>query len=191
MTTALHQITMSYSAGEDRLLMRISTAAKSEYQFWLTRRFVGVLWPALMAVIEKEDPEAKRTLMPAAKKAVMAMKHSEVIAASDFTRAHDEGAKQLTPGPLLVIGGSVIPGKPGKKGITVLIFKTQGKRRGAAKAATGTQTGAEIKISLDKTLLHALCRLLIETTMKADWGLGLAVGDPASVMVPEDKARIH
>ena len=62
---------------------------------------------------------------------------------------------------------------------------------GAAEAATGKHTGAEIKISLNKTLLHALCRLLIETTMKAGWDLGLVVGDAAAVMVPDDKAQIH
>lgn len=188
MTSTLHQISLSYLDEEDRLLMRISTTGKSEYHFLLTRRFVSVLWPALIAVIEKEDPEAKRALMPAARKAIMAMQHQEAIAESDFTRGHDEGAKTLTPDPLLVIGGSV---KPSRKGITRLIFKTQAKRRGAAKAATGTQNGAEIKISLNKTLLHALCKLLIETTMKAGWGLGLAVGDPAAVAVPEDKAKVH
>ena len=63
--------------------------------------------------------------------------------------AEDEDTKQLTQNPLLVTGGSV---NPGKQGVTGLTFKTQG--------------GAEIKISLNKTLLHALCRLLIETTMR-------------------------
>ncbi len=174
MTSALHQISMSYLDEEDRLLMRVSTTAKSEFHLLLTRRFVSVLWPALITVIEKQDPEAKRSLLPAARKAVMAMQHQEAIAESDFTRGHDEGAKTLTPDPLLVIGGSV---KPGKKGITGLVFKTH--------------TQAEIKISLNKTLLHALCKLLIETTMKAGWRLGLAVGDPAAVAVPDDKAQVH
>jgi hypothetical protein len=36
-----------------------------------------------------------------------------------------------------------------------------------------------------------LCRLLIETTMKADWDLGLVVGNAPGIMVPEDKAQIH
>ncbi|MDA1091063.1 MAG: hypothetical protein O3A85_12220 [Proteobacteria bacterium] len=174
MTGALHQITMSYLAEDDRLLMRVSTTDKSEFHFLLTRRFVKVLWPALMTVIEKEDAGTKQNLMPAARKAVAAMKHQEAIEESDFTQAHEEDAKTLTAAPLLVTGGSV---HPGKKGVTGLVFKTKAK--------------AEIKISLDKNLLHALCRLLIETTMKAGWNLGLVVGDAAAVMVPEDKARLH
>ena len=176
MTSALHQITMSHLAEEDRLLLRISTLDKAEFQFWLTRRFVNVLWPALMTVIEKENPAAKKNLMPAAKKAVMAMEHQEAVAAADFTRDHDEGNKDLTPGPgpLLVIGGSV---SPGESGATELILKTR--------------NNAEIKVSLNKELLHALCKLLIETTTKAGWDLGLSVGDAGAVILPEDKTRVH
>jgi len=174
MTSALHQITMSFLAEDDRLLMRVSTTEKNEFHLLLTRRFVNILWPALMTVIEKEDPASKQNLMPGARKAVTAMKHQEAIAESNFSQTHDEDTKQLTPNPLLVTGGSV---NPGKQGVTGLTFKTQG--------------GAEIKISLNKTLLHALCRLLIETTMKADWDLGLVVGAAAGIMVPEDKTQIH
>ncbi|HIM24695.1 MAG TPA: hypothetical protein EYM29_03650 [Rhodospirillales bacterium] len=140
----------------------------------MTRRFVNILWLARMTVIEKEDLASKQNLMPGARKAVTAMKHQEAIAESNFSQTHDEDTKQLTPNPLLVTGGTV---NPGKQGVTGLTFKTQG--------------GAEIKISLNKTLLHALCRLLIETTMKADWDLGLVVGAAAGIMVPEDKTQIH
>ena len=171
---------MSHSAEEDRLLLRISTQDKAEFQFWLTRRFVNVLWPALITVMEMGNPAAKKNLMPGAKKAVMAMEHQEAVAAADFTKPHDEGNKDLTPGtgdsrePLLVIGGSV---SRGKSGTTGLVLKTR--------------NNAEIKVSLNKELLHALCKLLIETTTKAGWDLGLTVGDAAAVVLPEDKTKVH
>ena len=174
MTSTLHQITMSYSAEEDRLLLRISTTEKSEFRFWLTRRFIHVLWPALMTAIEQEDPGAKRNLMPAAKQAVMAMEHQQSVGASDFTRKHDEDSRNLTPDPLLVVGGSVTPGKGG---ITGLVLKTH--------------AGAEVKLSLNKDLLHALCKLLIGTTMKAGWGLDLTVGDAAAIVVPTGQTQVH
>ena len=68
--------------------------------------------------------------------------------------------KNLTLGsdPLLVVGGSV---EPGNGGPTRLLLKTQ--------------TGSKIKLALNKNLLHALCKLLIKTTMKAGWDLGLTV----------------
>ncbi|MBC8339015.1 MAG: hypothetical protein ISR51_08900 [Rhodospirillales bacterium] len=174
MSSTLHQITMSYSAEEDRLLLRISTTEKSEFQFLLTRRFVQVLWPALMTVIEQEDLGTGKNLSPTTKKAVMAMEHQQSVGASDFTRKHDEDSRNLTPDPLLVVGGSV---NPGKTGITGLLLKTH--------------KGAEINLSLNKELLHALCKLLIETTMKAGWGLDLTVGDAAAVAVPADMKQVH
>ena len=174
MTSALHQITMSHSAEDERLLLRISTTEKNEFRFWLTRRFVQVLWPALITAIEQEDLKGKRDLMPAAKKAVMAMQHQQAVGASDFTHKHDEDSKNLTPDPLLVVGGSVTPGKTG---LTALVLKTH--------------AGAKIKLSLNKGLLHALCKLLIETTMKANWGLDLTVGDAAIIVIPADQNLVH
>lgn len=174
MTSALHQMTMSFQPEDDRLLLRVGTAERKEYQLWLTRRFVRVLWSALIQVLEKE-PALKRSLEPKAKQAVMAMQHRQAVDSADFTRDHDADYEDETPGtePLLVVGGQV---RPGQGGITGLVLKTQG--------------GAEITFQLNKTLVHALCKLLIETTMKAGWDLGLSVGD-AGLVVPEDRTRVH
>ena len=164
---------MSYSAEQDRLLLRVGTTDKKEYQLMLTRRFVRVLWAALIKVLEKQ-PDLKRDLMPKVKKAVMAMEHQHAIGTSDFSRKNDEDSRNLTPAPLLVVGGSVIPGKTG---LTALVLKNH--------------AGAEIKLSLNKGLLHALCKLLIETTMKANWGLDLTVGDAAIIVTPADQNLVH
>lgn len=51
---------MIYSSEQDRILQRIGTAEKSEYQLWLTRRFIKVLWGALMTTMEK-DTKLKKT----------------------------------------------------------------------------------------------------------------------------------
>ena len=174
MTSALHQMTVSFNAEEDRLLLRVSTTDKMEYQFWLTRRFVRVLWSALIKTIENA-PEAKRPAAPAVKKAVMALEHQEAVGASDFSRNHEPGHRNVTEGsgPLMVIGGSV---KPGKGEITELHLQTRG--------------GAEVNLALNRNLLHALCRLLIDTTTHAGWGLGLSVGD-AGALAPADRTQMH
>ena len=162
---------MSYSAEQDRLLLRVGTTDKKEYQLMLARRFVRVLWAALIRVLEKQPD-----LMPKVKKAVMAMEHQKAVSDADFSRKHEKGYQNLTPGldPLLVVGGSV---EPGNGGPTRLLLKTQ--------------TGSKIKLALNKNLLHALCKLLIETTMKAGWDLGLTVGDAASLAAPADKTQVH
>ena len=50
-------MTMGFSAEDDRLLLRLSTRDRTEYRLWLTRRFVKVLWGALIQTLEK-TPEA-------------------------------------------------------------------------------------------------------------------------------------
>ena len=140
MTSALHQITMSYSTEDDRMLLRVSTTDKTEYRLWLTRRFVRVLWGALIQVLERE-PSLKKGLTPKVKKAVVAMQHHEAVSAADFSRGHDEGYDDLTSntGPQLVVGGSVTPGD---KGLTGLRLKTR--------------DGRDFNFALNKNLLHAL-----------------------------------
>ncbi len=175
MTSALHQITMSFSTEEDRMLLRVGTTDKTEYQFWLTRRFVRVLWSALVKTLENE-PDLKARLQPKAKKAVVAMEHQEAVGGADFSQGHEKNYKDKTEktGPLLIVGGSV---KPGKKGASQLILQTKG--------------GPDVNLMLNKKLSHALCKLLVETSKKAGWNLDLVVGDAASLVVPKDKTQVH
>ena len=46
----LHQINVSHSGPEDRLLLKISTNTGEEYRLWLTRRYTGLL----LSVLNKE-----------------------------------------------------------------------------------------------------------------------------------------
>ena len=111
MSNSLHQMTMSYSATEDRLLLRVSTTAHDEHQIWLTRRFVKVLWPTLFKGVEKQSlpPEtaAAPTTTPQVKRAVMAMQHNEALQKTDMTQQHDEEKvnKPSTEKPMLATGG--------------------------------------------------------------------------------------
>ena len=54
MTKILHQLTLTYSAKQDRLMLRISTKEQNEYQLWLTRRFIRAFWKGLLEAIERD-----------------------------------------------------------------------------------------------------------------------------------------
>ena len=43
----LAQIQIRFAPVEDRLLMRLSTDDGAEFRFWLTRRYVRIMWPIL------------------------------------------------------------------------------------------------------------------------------------------------
>ncbi len=193
MTKALHQLTLTYSAAQDRLLLRISTKEHSEYQLWLTRRFVCAIWKGLIKTIER-DPTLSQGLMPKVKQEVMAMHHQKSIQDSDFSQKHALDNVNLTPkmardispqhpkdmeslklgsGALLVTGAQI---KPLIKNLTYIKLKTE--------------ANTAIDFSLNKKLLHALCHMMITSTQKAGWDLNLAIGDSQAV-VPTNSTQIH
>lgn len=155
-------------------MLRIGTKEQTEYQLWMTRRFVRVMWGALVQTIER-DPALSEGLMPDVKKAVMAMEHQESIQAADFSQDHAKDNVNLTSntGALLVTGGQV---KPVNGDLTRINLKTE--------AGTG------IEFSLNKQLLHALCHMMVTSARTAEWDLELAIGDP-QVVVPADAGQLH
>jgi hypothetical protein len=175
-TGSLHQITLGFNPFEDRLLLRISNTEKIEYQLWLTRRFVKVLWGALTKTLERHHPDLKAALAPEVKNAVLAMEHQEAVQATDFTQDHAKGNVNLmsNTGPQLVVGGKL---RPAESELTVVQFQTA--------------AGGNITVTLNKQLLHALCHLIVTTVVKTDWDLKFLIGD-GNVVVPEKgAARLH
>ena len=57
----LHQVQLSYDPTEDRAVLRIRTHDNSEFTFWLTRRYVKLLWPVLMQMLESHPQVANQT----------------------------------------------------------------------------------------------------------------------------------
>ncbi len=156
------------------MLLRINTSDGTEFQFWLTRRFIKILWQALLQVMQR-NPNLGGDLLPGVRDAIMAMEHQEMVQTADFSQKHEEAKVQITAdsGPLLVVGG------------TVSAIDDQQTR-----VTLKTEDGKGIAFSLTKQLLHALCQMVISTTHQAEWNLDLTVGDAASVVVP-DSANVH
>jgi len=50
----LHQIQISYVPTEDRLVLRLNTRARHEFRFWMTRRYVIILWKAIMDMLQAQ-----------------------------------------------------------------------------------------------------------------------------------------
>ena len=194
MTSPLHQLTMTYSPEQDRVMLRIGTKENTEYQLWMTRRFVRIMWRTLIQIMERDPNLAKdwapedrvtedrvpkdqvpKDQVPEVKDAIMAMQHQESVQNSDFSQKHAKGNVNLmaNTGALLVIGCQV---KPMNEDRTRINFKTD--------------KGTGIEFFLNKKLLHALCHMIIKSAQRAQWDLDLAVGDP-NVMVPADAAQIH
>ncbi len=174
MTDAIHQITMTYKPQQDRMLLVVSTRRKVEHQYWLTRRFVAAMWPGFVNAVEsRAEPTAAAS--PRAKGAAMAVQHHEAIQAADMSQPHDEDKENraATEAPLLVVGGSCTPLKGG--GMRLVL---------------DTAEKAQVTLNLTEELVHAFCHQLETLTGRAEWGLGLAIGDP-TVILPEGERQVH
>lgn len=176
----LHQMSMSFSPEEDRILFRLSTTEQVECRLWFTRRYTRLLWKALKQrfdIAGDAGPEARPDLDPKVKDAMLAMQHHDAVQQGDFTKRFDEGGenKPLEDQPMLVMGGACTP-QPDGKG-TRLTFRSK--------------EGKEIGVTLNDDLLHAFCHLLQQTATKAEWNLDMVLGG-ANVFIPdESETSVH
>ena len=163
----MHQMQLSYVSTEDRLLFRLNTKARQEFRFWMTRRYVMILWHSLNQLLAKEEPAAAAAvpevpvpalvdpLVEAAKKE---FKHQEFVAQADFKTQYQESTYlPLGDTPALLFSVGI---KPAPDGTAMLCMHPE--------------KGQGIEMVLNEQILHSLCQLIIDTTTKADWRLNLA-----------------
>ena len=147
MTDQLHQINVTFSPIEDRLLLRISTQAADEYRIWLTRRFTNLLMDLLNKNMEKQGG------MPT------------VAASEETTKLLKEGAlekkyeeKQATY-PL------------GEKGILAFKINAGTREDGSMNLEILPEKGKGITLNLNKSLMYMLHSVLSQGMTQAGWQL--------------------
>jgi len=158
----MHQMQISYVSTEDRLLFRLNTKARQEFRFWMTRRYVAILWHTLNQILSKQEPSVEvpapvlvDPLVEAAKKEI---KHQELVSQADFKTKYQESTYlPLGETPLLLFSVAIKPAPDGQ--ILLCMHPEQGQG---------------IEMVLNEQILHSLCQLIIDTTTKAEWKLNLA-----------------
>ncbi|GAB6051679.1 hypothetical protein JCM17960_04990 [Magnetospira thiophila] len=166
----LHQISMSYVPLEDRAQLILVVSDGTEMRFWMSRRFVRGLWSVLLKGLEI-FPDLKRVVNEDARQAMMSMRHHDALQQSDFTTPRQPSKQTSKRLPLLVGAGVRATGAS----LVTLTLKTLGRK--------------SLNLNLDERLLHALCHLIVETAVKAEWDLALTVGDGA--LTPPAKRVVH
>lgn len=147
----LHQIRIDYHQEQDRLLLRVSTDDGSELHFWLTRRYVKGLWPALLKMAEVTG-EARTQLDPGVRKAMLEFEHEKAVQKADFTTPYKPAANlPLGAEPLVVTRLRAQP--DGRGHVIVVMHPTQGQG---------------MDLSMDAQLLHSFSRLLQGAVAKTD-----------------------
>jgi hypothetical protein len=154
----LHQIQVAYAPLQDRLLLRISTGDKSEFRFWITRRYLKLLWPVLNKLLGA-DPIVQRQADETAKDAVLNFRHEQVMQKAEMSKsfATDNASLPLGSEPVLL---ARIHTKQGENRPTVLCMHPE--------------KGNGIELALNDGLLHAIVNLVSKAVPQADWELGFA-----------------
>lgn len=166
----LHQIQVTFAPVEDRLLLRINTKQRQEFRFWLTRRYVAILWKAILDFLRKQQEEGSGaelgqsgeggsvTTPAPLQDAMLAKEHENQVSQSDFTTAYEESRYlPLGEAPLLLSGVGIRKSPDGK---TALLCLNPPKGHG-------------IEIALNNQITHSICRLVAEATKHANWDLDL------------------
>jgi hypothetical protein len=171
----LHQIQVSYQAGQDRLLCRASfkrekpgqsagqSESLSEIRAWLTRRMVRNLWPAIIEVLERQVtltmPEAAHI-----KSDIVGMEHESSLnrmrTAGAFDTPFVTDVRDFPFGeiPMLVhhVDFTMDAGKP----IRITLRPESGH-------------GFEMKMA--PAMFHAFCELMRDAVKRAEWDVELAL----------------
>lgn len=161
----IHQINLLYDPLQDRALLRVNTSDACEIRFWLTRRFVQLLWPNLVKLFEHNEV-VRRQPTPEVKREVLSFQHHGALEASNFKQPFAEKPNVNYPlgdAPLLVTKAKITRGADGRHLLVLCPANAQ-----------------TVQIALTDTLLHSLCKLLADTANKAGWGLSLTVVAPSS-----------
>ncbi len=157
---------LTYVPTEDRLLFRMNTKTRQEFRFWMTRRYVGILWNSLTNIISDAEKSKKKEetfspVDPLVESTKTEIKHKEMISKSDFKTEYQESTYlPLGEQPSLLFSVAIKPHPSGQALLCMHPEKGQG-----------------VELALNEQIVHSLCKLIAETTEKAGWKLELRFTD--------------
>ncbi len=166
MNSQIHQMQFSYSTSEDRLLFRFNTTTGEEFGFWLTRRYIKLIWPVLLDVLGGFDRATPNPLM---RDTLLSFRHDAVMSKADLATPFQETTQAVRPlgdEPILLGQLSI---KRSPQHLPILCMHPE--------------HGKGIELVMDPTLLHSFCGLMIHAIHQSGWDLHYDLGDfsaPAS-----------
>jgi hypothetical protein len=161
----IEQIQIKFVPVEDRLLMRVAGDEGLEFRFWLTRRFVKMIWPALGKALHL-SPGVQTQASPLAQREVLAFEHEKAVSDADFITPYKESPKTLPLGDA-----------------PILLSKMQLRRDqdGSFMMSLAPETGAGIDLAINDKLLHSVAELIANGAQLAQWELPPLVAGTVAV----------
>jgi hypothetical protein len=146
MTDKLHQINVTYSGKEDRLLLRVTTIKGNEYRIWLTRRFTGLLFNILNKAMEQHGGAPSIGSEDQTK---------QMFKSGAFEKKFEEEKSKSFP--------------VGEGGFLAFVIKTGNTQEGNLHLEILPEKGQGVTFNLDKQLQYMLHNLLSQGIARAEW----------------------
>jgi hypothetical protein len=161
----IHQLSVNYLAEQDRIFVRINTAASEEVRLWLTRRLMLGLWPLLSKLLTQHllKLESAGSSLQAAdeglKKMLADFRKEQFLQQADFETPYDENQANLPLGadPLLVTDVDASPLASGR-----LRLSFNERLPGAAEPRS-------FQIEMDPQLMQGMMHLLEQALTRSQW----------------------
>lgn len=165
MDMKIHQLSVTYLAEQDRILVRINTASAQEMRLWLTRRLLLGLWPLLSKLMTRHllKLEAAGTSLDTAdddlKKMLADFRKEEFLRDADFDTPYqaDHLALPLGDEPLLVTD---VDAAPLPNGRLRLSFNERPQ---------GTDKPRSFQMEMEPKLAQGLMHLLDQALARSQW----------------------
>ncbi len=175
----IHQVNVSYSGEQDRMLIRINSLNGEEFRAWLTRRIALQLLPRLGQTAQDQlqqrfAPPLEGGLDAQRQQLVQNFQQEAAVYEGDFQTPYQEKAITLPLGeePLLVTELALTPLAEAKLQMR-LLERLPGRQR-------------DIQLVMDPALTQGLLRLLNQSLKASGWQqlAALPAQAPAGVAVP-------
>jgi hypothetical protein len=176
----IHQLSVTYLAEQDRILVRVNTAAAEEMRLWLTRRLMLGLWPLLSKLLTKHllKLEAAGSSLDTAdedlKRMLTEFRKEEFLKQADFETPYQENQPQLPLGdePLLITD---VDAAPLPNGQLRLSFNERPPGEGKPRSFR-----MEMEPKLMRGLMHLLEQALARSQWREAFGAPIVVEDGAA-----------
>jgi len=155
MSGAISQMQMVYNAEEDRILFRVNTTDKSEFRFWVTRRYAMMLLKVLRDHVQA-DPDLSHLPTSQDQQAVKEFKREQAMGDANFEKKFEE---QPSHYPL---------GSEAR-----LAFKLTFSFRddGSLQLSVQPKEGQGINVVINQQINLTLTELILAASRKGDWKL--------------------
>ena len=152
----LHQVNASYDPVEDRIRFATTTSVGQEFRFWITRRYLGLLWQALNH-ITAQFAQQRAPDDPLLRSALSGFAEAKAMNNADMATPYADGTDfPLGEEPLLLSNITISPGPSGQQYLRLTPERGQG-----------------IDLALNEELTHVIANLLLQAAVAAQWGLEL------------------